>query len=156
MIEIEIPGRPTLRIAHLVLDFNGTLAVDGAPVRGVTERLIRLAAELEVHVVTADTFGKAAAALEGVPCALSILPPGAQDRAKLELVQGLGAECCACIGNGNNDRLMLDAAALGVAVVLTEGACAATVTAADVVCTSILDALDLLTHPLRLVATLRC
>jgi soluble P-type ATPase len=156
MIEIEIPGRSTLRIAHLVLDFNGTLAVDGEPIQEVTERLIRLAAQLEVHVVTADTFGKAAASLEGVPCALSILPPGAQDQAKLELVQGLGADSCACIGNGNNDRLMLKAAALGVAVVLAEGACTATVTAADVVCTGILDALDLLSHPLRLVATLRC
>jgi soluble P-type ATPase len=60
-----------------------------------------------------------------------------------------------CIGNGRNDRLMLAESALGIAVVLGEGAAAVTLAAADVVCTDILAALALLTHPLRLVATLR-
>ena len=156
MIEIEIPGRPSMGLEHLVLDYNGTLAVDGEPVPGVKERLSALAERVKVHVITADTFGKASAALDGVPCELSILPPGAQDQGKLEVVQRLGPRRCVCVGNGNNDRLMLAEAALGIAVILAEGACAQTVAAADVVCTSILDALDLLDHPLRLVATLRC
>jgi soluble P-type ATPase len=50
---------------------------------------------------------------------------------------------------------MLKEAVLGIAVVLGEGAFGQTLLAADVVCTSILDALALLEHPLRLTATLR-
>jgi soluble P-type ATPase len=42
-----------------------------------------------------------------------------------------------------------------VAVLGQEGAAAAALSAADVVCASILDGLDLLAHPLRLTATLR-
>ena len=59
------------------------------------------------------------------------------------------------MGNGRNDRLMLDEAALGVVVVQREGAAVETLLAADVVCQSIVDALDLLLNPLRLKATLR-
>ncbi len=59
------------------------------------------------------------------------------------------------IGNGRNDRMMLDAAALGIAVCGAEGAAAETLEAADIVVGRIVDALDLLLHPKRLVATLR-
>ncbi|HDS06024.1 MAG TPA: ATPase P, partial [Bacteroides sp.] len=57
MIEIEIPGYKTIHAEHLVLDFNGTLAVDGHLIDGVADQLFRLSADLEVHVLTADTFG---------------------------------------------------------------------------------------------------
>lgn len=67
----------------------------------------------------------------------------------------MGAERCAAIGNGANDAAMLEAARLGLAVVGQEGASAATLRAADVVCVSILDALDLLARPDALAATLR-
>lgn len=156
MIEVEIPGGPALKLEHLVLDYNGTLAVDGELVPQVKPRLEELARHLKIHVVTADTFGRARAGLEGVPCELSLLGPQAQDEAKQGVVQRLGASRTVCIGNGRNDALMLESAALGVAVILAEGACARTLAAADVVCTSILDALDLLRSPLRLAATLRC
>ena len=35
MIEIEIPGRGTYRLRHLVLDVNGTIVVEGQLVEGV-------------------------------------------------------------------------------------------------------------------------
>jgi len=50
---------------------------------------------------------------------------------------------------------MLKKAVLGIAVILEEGAAAETIIAADVVFTNIVSALDLLTNPLRLTATLR-
>jgi len=50
---------------------------------------------------------------------------------------------------------MLSAAAVGVALIQREGACAKTLMSADVVCIDILDALQLLHEPRRLVATLR-
>jgi soluble P-type ATPase len=155
MIHVDIPGFKPLELGHLVLDYNGTIAVDGELVSGVAQRLNHLASQLTVHVVTADTFGKAAARLEGVSCNLSVLPLEEQDFAKLAYVNELGATGAVCIGNGRNDRLMLDAAALGIAVMLEEGASSLSLAAADIVCSDILSALDLLTHPLRLTATLR-
>jgi len=155
VLTIAVPGFKTLEIEHLVLDYNGTLACDGALIEGVAERLLTLAGSLALHVVTADTFGKARAALEGLPCALVILDADNQDSAKLAYVEQLGRERTVCIGNGRNDRAMLKAAALGIAVVQVEGVAAETLTVADVVCPSILDALDLLANPLRLTATLR-
>jgi soluble P-type ATPase len=155
MLKIPIPGYRTLRLAHLVLDYNGTLACDGRLLDGVQERLVVLSETLTIHVLTADTFGHARAELAGVPCEVVILPGEKQDTGKLAAIQRLGVEATVCIGNGRNDRLMLQEAALGIAVVLDEGAAVETVSAADVVCTSIHTALDLLRHPLRLVATLR-
>lgn len=86
---------------------------------------------------------------------LTVLPAERQAEAKKSLVERLGPGITVSIGNGRNDRLMLKAAALGIVVVQAEGAAAETVLSAQVVCTDILDALDLLLHPLRLVATLR-
>lgn len=155
MISVAIPGRSMLALEHLVFDYNGTLACDGELIPGAPERLARLAAQVQIHVVTADTFGRARAALADAPCALSVLPPGKQDAAKLAYVRALGFERTAAIGNGRNDRLMLRAAALGIAVLGEEGAAPETVRAADVLVPNIVAALDLLLNPLRLVATLR-
>lgn len=155
MITIAIPGYGTLSLEHLVLDYNGTLACDGVLIEGVRVRLEELSHHLSIHVITADTFGKAQAAFAGMPCELAILPLENQDAGKLAYITRLGCEKTVCIGNGRNDRLMLKSAALGIAVIQQEGASSETLIAADVVAASILDALDLLTHPLRLVATLR-
>ena len=156
MPTFEIPGMGELKLNHLVLDYNGTLAVDGVVLPGVAEELRILAETLSIHVLTADTFGKAGRGLADLPCDLAVLPPGGQDLAKRDFVIGLGAPQCACVGNGRNDRLMLAEAGLGIAVVLGEGAAGVTLAAADVVCTSITSALALLHNPLRLAATLRC
>ena len=155
MIEVAIPGYKTLQFKHLVLDYNGTLAVDGELLPGVKEALKGLAEELQIHILTADTFGKVRSRVEGVPCELSILAVENQDTGKLDYVKGLGAQHTVCIGNGRNDRLMLKEAALGIAVLLEEGAALETLVSADVVSPSILSALELLTNPLRLTATLR-
>ncbi|HEU4353652.1 MAG TPA: hypothetical protein VFR66_17435 [Burkholderiales bacterium] len=155
MLNVRVPGFGTLRITHLVLDYNGTLALDGRLLRGVKIRLERLARSLCVHVVTADTFGRARSELTHLDCKLEILGPGREDRAKARYIRGLGASRVACIGNGRNDRLMLRVARLGVAVVQAEGAAAASLAAADLVLYSINDALDLFLEPRRLVASLR-
>ena len=78
-----------------------------------------------------------------------------QDKGKRAYIRQLGAESVVAIGNGRNDRLMLKEAGLGIVVLQGEGTACQTVVEADVICTDILAALALLTHPLRLVATLR-
>ena len=155
MIPVDIPGFGRLELRHLVCDYDGTLALDGQLLPGVADALRRLAGPLEIHVITADTFGEARAELAGLPVSLCITPPEDQARAKLEFVEALGASACVAIGNGRNDALMLDAAALGIALIQREGAAATTVAAADIVCSSLLDALALLENPKRLIATLR-
>jgi soluble P-type ATPase len=138
-----------------VLDYNGTLAIDGRLIAGVKARLNRLAGSVAVHVITADTFGKARRSLRGIDCSLEILRRGGEDRAKAALVRRLGPRRVACIGNGRNDRLMLRSAALGIGTVQREGAALEAVQASDIVVHDVRDALDLLLEPRRLMATLR-
>ena len=155
MLDVSIPGYGELKLKHLVLDYNGTLAVDGELLPGVKNALTDMAKDLDIHVLTADTFGEVRSGMAGIPCKVSVLPTENQDTGKLEYVKGLGAEHTVCMGNGRNDKLMLREAALGVAVILGEGASAETLMSADVVCNDIVSALELLTNPLRLTATLR-
>lgn len=155
MIEINIPGYKILQLKHLVMDYNGTMACDGILLDGLAEQLMNLSGRLKIHVLTADTFGKATAGLSEMPVKLSILPKGSQDQGKLEYIKKLGAESAVCIGNGRNDRLMLQEAGLGIALLQEEGAAFETLASADIICRNILDALALLDNTKRMVATLR-
>ena len=156
MIEVDIPGFGPLRLAHLVSDYNGTLSVDGRLWPGVKEALARLAPHLSIHIVTADTFGRARSELAGS----GLCPPDsargrAEDAQKEDYVRKLGAEAVVALGNGNNDRLMLRASRVGIAVCQREGGALSALTGADLVVASPLDALDLCLYPDRLKATLR-
>lgn len=151
-IALPLPGLPALELEHLLLDVNGTLSDRGSLIDGVADRLARLRGLLDVQLVSADTFGTLDAIAQALAVRASRVGAG---EAKLELVDRLGRERCAMIGNGTNDALALDAAALGIAVIGHEGASAAAVRSADVICTSISDALDLLLDVDALVATLR-
>ena len=156
MITIKVPGKnETIAIEHLVLDFNGTLALDGRLLPGVAELLRELAGHLQVHIVTAGTFGGVEKEIAAIPCVLKILAGENQTGQKGEYVALLGAERTACIGNGRNDSAMLGLARLGIAVVQQEGAAVESLLAADVACCDIRHALGLLLNPLRLTATLR-
>ncbi len=155
MIEIVVPGYHTLRLQHLVMDYNGTLAQDGRLLEGVLSRLDSLADRIRLHVITADTFGQVKANLDAMPCKVVILAAENQAQGKLAYIEDLGRDQVVVIGNGRNDRLMLAAAALGIAVVQEEGAATETLSAADVVVSDIRSALDMLLFPKRLIATLR-
>lgn len=155
MISIDIPGGQKLTLEHLVLDYNGTIACDGVLIPGVAERLMDLSQHLLIHVLTADTFGTVQNALGNLPCKTVVIAKENQAQAKADYIRRLGAGSCVCVGNGRNDALMLKDAALGIAVIQTEGAATEALVAADGVTHNILDALDLLRRPLRLAATLR-
>ena len=155
MIEIEIPGFKNLALSHLVLDYNGTMAIDGLLIDGVEQALSELAQHLTIHVLTADTFGVARNQLSNTACSLHILDSIAQDEVKRQFVTSLGPEKVVCIGNGRNDRLMLKEAVLSIAVFQAEGAASETCLTATILCPHILHALRLLQYPKRLIATLR-
>jgi soluble P-type ATPase len=155
MITIVIPGTKIIELQHLVCDFSGTLSVDGALIPGVEERIAQIAEQLTVHVLTADTHGKAAGALAKVRAEISILDGETHTALKADYVRELGARQVIAFGNGTNDVEMLSVAEIGVAVCLAEGCATAALSAADLWVTSITDGLDLLLHPKRLVAGLR-
>ena len=156
MISVEIPGRGALELTHLVLDVNGTIAEDGHIRPGVKERLARLRRQLEVVMVTADTHGRQASIDAELDLQATRLEHGKPEAPqKAAIVNKIGASAAVAIGNGANDAEMLRAAAVGVCVLESEGTAVQALQSADAVCLSINEALDLLLHPRRLVATLR-
>ena len=147
-----IPGLVDLQLEHLMLDVNGTLTNHGALLSDLAPRIARLNGSLEIHLVSADTFGT----LNSIAGLLNVRAVrAATGEDKLRVLQELGPERCAVIGNGANDALVLASAAIGFAVLGPEGASARALRAADVVCASAADALDLLLEPQALSATLR-
>ncbi|MER3419706.1 MAG: ATPase P [Chloroflexota bacterium] len=156
MLHLEVPGLRTLYLHHLVLDVNGTLALDGELLPGVRERLHRLRQQLTVHLVTADTHGRQEQIdrLLGLT-AVRLVPGQPEAEQKAAFIRALGDEGVVAIGNGANDTLMFRKATLAIAVLGTEGLAVVALREADVLVPDIMTALDLLLHPRRLIATLR-
>jgi soluble P-type ATPase len=73
---IEIPGYKTLDLDYLVLDYNGTIAVDGLIPPAIKERLLLLGDSFKIYVLTADTHGTAAAMCDGLPLEIMTFPSG--------------------------------------------------------------------------------
>lgn len=155
MITIEIPGMETVEIQHLVLDFNGTLAIDGHLIPGVQSLLETLAKSVTVHVITADTFGGAKKELAEIPCNILIIGNENQQLEKMNFVKTLGSTHVAAFGNGVNDALMLKTARISIALLQKEGTAKETLLSSQILCNTITDALELFIHTDRLRATLR-
>lgn len=155
MIELSISGRGDVVLNHAVLDVNGTLATDGRLLKGVEPRLIALADKIELHLLTADTHGRQSEIDAALKLVATRVMPGNESDQKTEFVINLGSANVIAIGNGSNDVGMLKAAAIGIAVVGEEGLSVEAMMAADVICPTIIDALDMLLIPQRLRATLR-
>lgn len=155
MIELDIPGRGNLQLEHLVLDVNGTLALDGQLLDGMTKRLPALGARLQIHLLTADTHGRQAEIDRRLGLQAVRIRPGDEAAQKADYVRRLGAARVAAIGQGANDAGMLEAAGLGVAVLSPEGLAREALLAADLIVADIFSALDLLDRPVRIVASLR-
>ena len=155
MLKIEIPGLEPFEITHLVLDFNGTIAKDGHIHNKVKDALCLLGKKVTIHVLTADTRGNVARATERLPVVIEKLEGINTGEEKAAFVRSLGSERVLAIGNGANDRRMLEEARLGLCVIEREGTATAALLSSDVVFTSILDALHFILKPLRHQATLR-
>jgi len=155
MIELNIPGRGTLQLEHLVSDVNGTLAIDGQLIDGVARAIKDLRDRLEVHLLTADTHGRQYLIDRQLGLQAIRIQPGDEAGQKAVYVRQLGAEHVVAIGQGANDAAMLEEAALGICVLSAEGTTVETMLAADLVAPDIFTALELLDKPLRIVASLR-
>lgn len=155
MKQFDIPGGNTIEIRHILLDYNGTIAIDGSPIPGVLEKIDQLKDAFHFHVITADTFGSVKTALKGTACSVVTIGNKDQARAKADYLEELGPEVTMACGNGVNDEFMLREAVLGVAVLQDEGLAVRTLMAADILIRDILDLFGFLEHPGRLIACLR-
>jgi P-type E1-E2 ATPase len=155
MLAVDIPGRGPIQLEHLVLDVNGTLAVDGVLIDGVEAALGRLKGDIQIHLLTADTHGRQAELDRQLSLTAVRIPPGGESQAKAAFVRELGAEHVLAMGQGANDAGMLREAAIGVAVVSPEATSLEALNAADLVVPDISSGLALLENPTRLKASLR-
>jgi P-type E1-E2 ATPase len=155
MIELDIPGRGKVQLTSLVLDVNGTIALDGQLLDGMARRLSALKERLAIHLLTADTHGRQAEIDQRLGLQAVRIRPGEEAAQKAEYVRRLGAGKVAAIGQGANDAGMLEAAGLGIGVLSPEGLAVEALLASDLVMPDIFAALDLFEKPLRIVASLR-
>jgi len=154
-LKITIPNRIDIHITNIILDFNGTLAIDGKIIAGVTDNINVLSKNVDFYVVTADTNGTVEKELAGTSCQIINLATSMKYQSKLDVLIALGKETTLCIGNGYNDREVLKQAILGIAIMQEECIATEALLAADMLCSSISDAFSCLNNTHRLVATLR-
>lgn len=154
-MKIEIPGYRELNITSLLLDYNGTIAVDGVIRREVRERIEKLAKQLDIYILTADTHGTARLQCEGLDVKVHTFPVDNAMDNKREILDYIGGNSCVCMGNGRNDTRMFEAAALSIGILDQEGACGNLLQMSDLCVRCAEDGLDLLLYPKRLIAGLR-
>lgn len=153
-MNIDIPGYGIIDIENVIMDFNGTIAVDGVVKYSVKKRIMMLAEMYKLYVITSDTQGTAAKELQDLPVTLKIFNNSNAGDCKRQIVEELGGKC-ACIGNGNNDTKMFEAAELSIAVLEDEGIYVPILKSADLLVKTSEDALDLLLDTTRLISGLR-
>ena len=152
---IKIPGFKDIDIKNIVFDYNGTLAKDGQIDDKIKNLLKEICSKYSVFVITADTFSTVQDELKEFDLEVIVLSSNNHTQEKMEFILSLDKEITVAIGNGNNDKRMLERAVLSIAVMGDEGCSKETLLAATVICKDIKSAIELLLYPKRLVATLR-
>ena len=155
MISLDVPGYGVITIKNLVLDFNGTMAVDGVLVDGVEDKLKELADKLDIYVISADTYGSVGEQCSDLPVTIQKMEKENQKEQKRKFVKSLIADVTCSIGNGNVDVFMLRESVLSIVVMGHEACSGEALKNADLLVPDIHHALDLLLKPTRLIATLR-
>jgi len=155
MLYYNIPGRGKIEIENVVMDYNGTIAVDGKIVEGVKGLIQKLKDCVNVYILTADTYGTARNECKDLGVNVMTFPNENAGIYKKEIVRKLGGNKTLCIGNGYNDIPMFKESILTIAVIEGEGACSKLILNADIVTKSIIDAIELILNENRMKATLR-
>src|SRR5438874_1885320 len=100
-MRFEIPGCDPLEIDTLILDLNGTIAIDGVLVEGVRERIAALLEQrLRIVLFSGDTQGNAGAIARELGIEVRVTKDA---DAKAAEARTLEPGRCAAIGNGRID-----------------------------------------------------
>lgn len=154
MISIQRSGMGSLDIHFVLIDFEGTLAMDGRVHPKAKDKVNLLSKRATLYIVTKSSREKVEETLRKMTVEILYVPEGDSSQQKLNLLQRLGPHQTAVIGNGLDDARIMEQAGLGMCVIGKEGSSAEAVAKADLVVTHVLDALDFLLKPLRQRATL--
>jgi soluble P-type ATPase len=152
-MKLKIPNSKEIILDTLILDLNGTLTVKGELIKGVDDRLKLLQKKgFKIVLFTGDTRGDAKVLAKKLGIELMITSTG---KDKKLTAKKLNPQTCVTIGNGLIDLFLFKVVKLSIVTVQAEGAHIKTIMEADILVTSILDALDLLLDEKSLIATLR-
>ena len=154
MITLQRPGQTSLGIEFVLIDFDGTLAQDGRVHPKAKDKINLLSKRAKIYILVKEEDERVGQSLRNVKAGRYFLRDGEASGQKAGLLREFGPDRCVAIGNGVDDGAMLEEAGLGICVIGKEGASAQGLAKADVVVSSVLDALDLLLKPLRHKATL--
>jgi soluble P-type ATPase len=149
MISIQRPGMESLDIHFVLIDFEGTLAMDGRVHPKAKDKVNLLSKRVTITILTKSNREKVEETLRKMRAEILYVTEGDSSQQKLNALQRLGAHQTAVIGNGLDDVRILEQAGLGMCVIGKEGASAEAMAKADLVVTHVLDALDFLLKPLR-------
>jgi len=155
MIEFTIPGKGRIRIKNIVFDVNGTIAIDGKIDEKIKKKLEKLAQKVTVILLTADTYGTIEKEIGKTGIKIQKISSPGEVEEKEDFIKKLGEEQTIAIGNGENDRLMLKRAILGICVVDKEGASSKAVKNSDIVVYGRETVFELIDNPQRIIASLR-
>src|SRR5690554_5027097 len=122
MLIYEIPGREDIKIENLVLDYNGTIAVNGKIIEGVKELLTKLKDYVNIYILTADTYGTVEKECKGMEAKVLTFPKENAGESKRDIVKELDGQKTICVGNGFNDIPMFKESILSIAIIEGEGA----------------------------------
>ena len=154
MISIQRPGMESLDIHFVLIDFEGTLAMDGRVHPKAKDKVNLLSKRATLYILTKSNREKVEETLRKMKVEILYVTEGDSSQQKLKVLQRLGPHQTAVIGNGLDDVRIMEQAGLGMCVIGKEGSSAEALAKADLVVTHVLDALDFLLKPMRQRATL--
>lgn len=152
---IDIPKVGVFNIENVVFDFNGTLANDGKVPPRVYRQILGLAQDLEVYIITADTFGTVKDIFDGTEVHVKVVSKENGLIDKKDLIESLNPKKTIALGNGSNDALMLKMSGISIAVLGNEGLSLEALGNADLMIKNINDFFEMMKEPKKLIATLR-
>lgn len=155
MIKVEIPGRSGFELKYAVFDFNGTMATNGILDERCIEKLKLLSEKLEIYILSSDTYGSVRKQCESLPVKVRVMSENNGSIDKMNFVNDLGNENVVCIGNGSNDSKMFEVSKFSITILGDEGCSIKALNNSDVLVKNIIDCLDMLLNPNRIIATLR-
>ena len=158
-LDFKIPGFGDRHIEALLTDYDGTLTRGSQVTDDIKERLVLLSERIDIHILTGDRNCKANDCLGDLPVNIHILSEKDQDVQKRDYLQDFHPANVAAFGNGNNDRLLLQAVktvgGLSIVVDNGEGCSVDALFNSHLLVRSSTEALDLLLHPDLCSTTLR-
>jgi len=131
---MERAGQEPLRIEYILIDFEGTLAVDRRVHPKAKDKMNLLSRRTKIYVLAQGQDQAVEEVLKKVKAEIVHLKEGESSQGKLNLLNKLGPQQTVAVGNGQDDVAMVEAAGLGICVISKEGTASETVEKADLGC----------------------